>query len=100
MTAELAARVAAEPAAQGLPEHIEDDRVLDLVADLLVEVRLEHDDGPGVGSRAGAAVPPLPTKGGRPMLRREGDRPAPATGCPPGRAPYPQSCPSCGRSAA
>jgi hypothetical protein len=48
MTANLAARVAAErAAAQGLPEHIEDDRVLDLVAGMLAEVRPEHDDGPG-----------------------------------------------------
>jgi hypothetical protein len=65
MTAELAARVAAERAAQGLPEHIEDDRVLDLVADLLVEVRPEHDDGPGSG-KPGRRSRPAAANEGRP----------------------------------
>jgi hypothetical protein len=36
-------RVRAERAAQGLPEHVEDDRVLDLVAELLAQ---GDDDGP------------------------------------------------------
>ena len=46
MTADLATRVAAERAAQGLPPHVEDEAVLDRIVALLGESS-EGGDGRG-----------------------------------------------------
>jgi hypothetical protein len=94
VTADLAARVAAERAAQelpedveriraqvresrqrqGLPEHVMDPDVLDrLAADVLdrlaamvANVRPEHDDGPGSGKPGRRSRPAAGNEGGPP----------------------------------
>jgi hypothetical protein len=85
----------ADLAAQRLPEHIEDDRVLDLVA----EVHPEHDDGPEGGKPGRRSRPAAANEGGRLMLPREGDLRVARDRLPARPAPCPQGCPSCGRSA-